>query len=202
MLVAGIAALIGRLLARIPEKAFEAEGHAWIQIAKIISNRGVTWAIVGAALAAWLGARTKRSDIPRLVLVGAVVGVIAGAIGGAIWGARVYLPATDLEPDSQAANAIQILALAVTGGFLGALIGWLWRPSRRGVGLLTGVATAVLLQLLVNGLEWNSSSQPGNELDFALAAVAVTGAVLATLLALDRQGSETGARVSVSAAEP
>jgi hypothetical protein len=184
MAVAGIAAVLGRLLAGGIDLS---ESHDSYKAAEVVLRRGVTWALVGVALAVWLAIRMKRTDITRVGLTGLFVGAFAGAIGGAIWAARVYLPEPNLATQSPEANAIQILSLAVTCGLIGALIGGLWRQPRGGIGLAGGLVTGALLQLIINALGWNTSAQPGNAFNFGLAAIAVTGVVLAALLALDRQ---------------
>jgi hypothetical protein len=196
--VAGISAVVGRLLMEKVE--LSQEGAAY-RIAEVMLRRGVTWALVGAALAVWLGARMKRGDLARLGFVGLLIGALAGAAGGAIWAARVFIPDPDLGIDSSAANAIQILSLAVTCGLIGALIGGLWRPPRTAVGFFVGGGAAALVQLALNGLDWNTAAQPGNAFNFGLGAIVVTAAVLATLLAFDRQ-AQASAPVSVGTAEP
>jgi TIR domain len=198
MAVAGIAAVVGRLLAGAINLSESSDAY---KAAEVVLRRGVTWGLVGVALAVWLATRTRRTDLARVGFRGLVVGILAGAIGGAIWAARVYLPEPNLGTQSSEANAIQIVALAVTCGLVGALIGGLWRPPRGGIGLVGGVVAGALLQLVINGLSWNTADQPGNALNFGLAAVVVSGVVLTALLTLDRQES-SAAPATLGAAEP
>lgn len=198
MAVAGAAAVLTRLLVG-NRNIIDAEEAAH-NIIETAIRRGVTWAVIGMALAIWLGIRIKRTDLGRLGWTGLLVGALAGAISGAIWGVRVFGPEEDLGFTSSQANTIQILSQAITCGLIGALLGGIWRPPRAGIGLATGIATGAVVQLLLNLLTWNPPTQPGNAYNYGLTAVAVTGVVLAALLALDRQ--ETGAAVRVSAAEP
>lgn len=198
MLVAGLTAVVGRLLMEIFEIG-KTEARSAVEV---IARRGVTWGLVAAALGIWLAVRMKRPDSSRLAFRGLLVGGLAGAIGGAIWAARVFLPETELANDSPEANSIQILALAITCGLIGAWLGSAWRPHRAAVGLAAGALSAALLQLLVNALSWNTPHQPGNAFLFGLAAVVLAGSVLAALLALDPQESSAGATVGVSTGEP
>jgi hypothetical protein len=198
MAVAGVAAVLGRLLMG-NRNIFDKEEAAY-NILETTIRRGVTWGIVGVALAIWLGIRLKRTDLGRLTWTGLLVGALAGAISGAIWGARVFLPEEDLAFTSSEANTIQILCQAISCGLIGALLASIWRPPRAAFGLIAGAATGALLQLILNALGWNPATQPGNAYNYGLTAIAVTGVVLTALLALDRQEQETA--VSVSAAEP
>jgi hypothetical protein len=198
MLVAGVAAVLGRLLMG-NRNIFDKEEAAY-NILETTIRRGVTWGVVGVSLAIWLGIRLKRTDLGRLTWIGLLVGALAGAISGAIWGARVFLPEEDLAFTSSEANTIQILCQGISCGLIGALLAGIWRPPRGAFGLLAGFATGAILQLFLNALGWNPATQPGNAYNYGLTAVAVTGVVLAMLLALDRQ--EEGAAVSVRAAEP
>lgn len=199
MAVAGVAAVLTRLLVG-SRNIIDAEETAY-NIIETTIRRGLTWAVVGVALAVWLGIRLKRTDLGRLGWTGLLVGALAGAISGAIWGVRVFGPEEDLGFASSEANTIQILCQAITCGLIGALLAGIWRPPRAGTGLAAGIATGVVLQLILNALGWNPPGQPGNAYNFGLTAVAVTGVVLATLLALDRRESSTIAP-AVGAIEP
>ncbi|MGB7685430.1 MAG: toll/interleukin-1 receptor domain-containing protein [Solirubrobacterales bacterium] len=199
MAVAGAAAVLTRLL--VGNRDFISKDETAYNIVETALRRGVTWALVGVALAVWLGLRIKRTDLGRLTWIGLIVGALAGALSGVIWGARVFLPEEDLGFSSSEANTIQILCQAISCGLIGALLASIWRPSRGAIGLAAGVATGVVVQLILNALGWNPSAQPGNAYNFGLTAVAVTGVVLATLLALDRQEPRT-APVRLGAAEP
>jgi TIR domain len=203
IVVAGVTAFLARLLG----EAIDIEGDTWAQIAKTILRRAETWALVGAALAVWLGALRRRTDLLRLATIGLVVGGAGGAIGGTIWALPVYLPSEDLlDADFAAARRIEIGALAVTGAFLGALIGSLWRRSRRGAGLVAGLAAGALLQLVVIGTGMGSSDPrpPALEtsLGYALAATTIAGLTLLALLALDGRKAETRRPAHATAAEP
>ncbi len=198
MAVAAAAAVLTRLL--VGNRDFISKDETVYNIVETALRRGVTWALVGVALAVWLGLRIKRTDLGRLTWIGLIVGALAGALSGVIWGARVFLPEEDLGFSSSEANTIQILCQAISCGLIGALLASIWRPSRGAIGLAAGVATGLVVQLILNALGWNPSAQPGNAYNFGLTAVAVTGVVLATLLALDRQEQEVA--VGVRAAEP
>jgi TIR domain len=200
VLVAGVTALAARKLGNEipgPDHPHEHQGGA---IASVILRRAETWALVGAALAVWLAIRTRRTDLFRLGMSGLLIGAIAGAIAGAIFAVPVYLNEPVLLTDPSGGNPelaewIDLGSLAVTGGFLGALIGALWLPPRLGAGLAGGIAAGALLQLVFIG-----AGKPGTVLifsgivlPFGLGAIAIAGLTLATLLALDRGRSEAKA---------
>jgi hypothetical protein len=194
-LVAAAAAVVGRLFAEIFELGEKGAGHP---IVNKIFNWGFTWAFVGVALALWLGLRLKRSDLPRLALLGLIVGGLAGGIGAAIWAAPSYLPKDDLS--GEWIGRLKIVGQAFTCGLIGAFLGRLWRPPRGGLGLAGGVVGGVLMQVLLNILDWNTPEQPSNAFAFGLTAVVAVGIVLVCIVSADRQ--EAGARLGVQAAEP
>jgi hypothetical protein len=180
-LVGGAMAYAARWLAQpIPE----GEGTA-AEIAGVVLRRGVTWALVGAALAVWLAMRTRRTNVGRMGTAGLLIGGLAGAVGGMVFALPVILPSDHLSTAVKA--RIEIGSLAVTGGILGAMLGWLWEPPRLAAGLLSGIAGGALSQLLLNESGWDYSSTSATVLAFALRAAAISGLSLAALLALDRQ---------------
>jgi TIR domain len=192
MLVAGVTAAAGRALgeklltltskdASDGEKSRETAEH----IVGEVLRRGETLALVGAALAIWLALRVRRIDPVRPGLRGLLIGAIAGAIAATIWTLPVYLPPDKVEFASQA--RIELGAIAVSGGLLGALIGSLWRPSRTGAGVACGAVAGVLFQVLVVVTHWKNNSSAGEiALSFGLGAAAIAGVTLAAMLALDR----------------
>jgi hypothetical protein len=194
MLVAAAAAVLGRLFAEIFEVGEKGPGHL---IATKMLNWGVTWAFVGVALALWLGLRLKRADLPRLAVLGLIVGGLAGAIGAAIWAAPTYLPDEHLSHEWEV--RLKIVGQAFTCGLIGTYVGRLWRPPRGGLGLAGGVTAGIVMQLLLNTLDWTTPDQPSNAFAFGLTAVVAVGIVLVCILSTDRQ--ETGAPVGVRAAE-
>jgi hypothetical protein len=160
------------------------------QIAAVILRRGLTLGLVGVALALWLGMRMRRADYFRPATIGLIAGALAGAIGGAIWAVPSLGDMPDLvKTDLPEARRIEIGALAVSGGILGALIGSLWRPPRLAVGLAAGIAAGVLFQLFViaTGL-FSETDPPAKEvaLAFGLGAATIAGIPIAALLANDR----------------
>lgn len=178
MLVAGAAAFAGRWLG----DGISVTGGTAAKIAEVLLRRAETWAVVGAALAVYMAARTERTDLVRLGLWGLLIGAIAGAVGGAIWALPVEL--ADLS--GEAAKWIEVGSLAATGGILGALIGALWRPRRVGAGFAGGAIAAALLQLVVIGSRWEINSKSEQALKFGLAAMAIAALTLAALLSLGR----------------
>lgn len=152
-------------------------------VTRILSNvtqRALTWAVVGAALAVWLTILRgeSRGGLGR-GLFGLILGALAGALGGAVFGAAVNLPeeAVTLETREQ----IQIGALAVTGGGIGALLGRLWIPARAGPGLVAGAAGGAFAQIVLNAGDWGLSSA----LAVGFRSVMTVGFVITTMFALD-----------------
>ncbi len=151
-------------------------------------RRAVVWAVIGAALAIWLGLR--RGDSRRLlgrVALGLLLGALAGGIGGAIFSGLIHLP--DRVATPQTVERIALLSLAVTGGVVGAAIGALWTPRRVAVGCVGGAFGGVVVQLATNRL--------GHPLDvFALGlnCLVIAGVTLLALLVLDVRAAAAAER--------
>jgi len=196
VLVAGLTAFFARYLAGlIPEQDSNVG-----QVVGIVSRRAVTWALAGAAVAAWLAIRTGRAEPFGPALSGLLIGAIAGAVGGAIWAVPVLLPEIDLiNSDLAKARRIELGAIGATGAIFGAMIGARWPSPRPAAGLVCGLLTGALFQLLVIGTGWADEPIPPTfdvALTFGLEAAAIVGATLAILLALDRNavGASSGLR--------
>jgi hypothetical protein len=172
-IVGAVAALLASLFVdaiwATPDKTEEAA-----KIVRAIGFRVGTWALVGAALAVWLTMRTGGGRlVPRAVL-GFVIGAIGGTVGGAIFGVPVNLSAVNLS--TTVADWLDVAGLAVTGSFIGALLGSLWRPSRLGIGLLTGFAAGAVIEMILRVLlGWTGSGA------FAIRGAVLAGAVVGTL---------------------
>jgi hypothetical protein len=202
MLLAGLAAVAGRLLGEVIYNASE-QGWRWKKIlegkrvddeessaevlehvVEIVLRRTVTLALVGGALAIWLTGRVWRIDPLRHVLRGLLIGALAGFLAGSIFGLAVYLPGKTVPLDSRV--EIDLLSTAISGGVLGWLIGWFWRPPRIGAAILAGAAGGFLFQMLVVLTGWQSGGTSSAVLKFALGSAAIVGAALAALVAAKR----------------
>lgn len=190
MAVAGVTATVARSIgAKIiqgqeaidGENSYETREH----IVREILRRTETLAFVGAALGIWLALRVLRIDPVRPGLRGLVVGAVAGLIGGAMFTLPVFLPEEKVEFDSRAQT--ELGAIAVSAGLLGALIGSLWNPRRRGIGFACGAAGGVLFQLIVIATGWKNTSVGEIALSFGLASALIAGLTLAAMLVLDRR---------------
>lgn len=117
---------------------------------------------------------------------GLLVGALGGAGGGAIFALAVYLP--ENKPSQDVVDWISVGSFAVSGGFLGALIGGLWRSRHLSVGLASGLVAGAVIEVILNGIGWTINT----DFEQALASdrvAAVVALVLASMLALESQES-------------
>jgi hypothetical protein len=199
MLIAGVTAAAGRFLgekalpsdkAQTGEKFQESAEH----IIGEILRRAETLALVGAALAIWLALRVRQIDPIRPGLRGLFIGALAGALAAAIWTVPVFVPHEIVDFDAKA--RIELGAIAVSGGLLGALIGSLWPSPRVAAGFACGAVAGVLFQAIVIASGWKNNHPLGDiVLSFALGAAAIAGVTLAAMLILDSRESPTEAAV-------
>jgi TIR domain-containing protein len=168
------------------EKIADEETSAELRehVIEIVSWRTVVLAAVGGVLAIWLARRIWRIYPLRHLLRGLLVGALAGLLSGAIFAVVVFLPDKTVPIDTR--GQIDLLSFALAGGILGSLIGWFWRPSRVGPGILAGAAGGFLGQGLVVLTDWQSTAPAVNGLKFALVAAAVVGSALVAMLLADR----------------
>jgi TIR domain len=189
MAVAGLAAVTGRALAAKISGQEAIDNEVWSEtrehIVREILRRTETLALVGAALAVWLAMRVLRVDPVRPGLRGLLIGACAGLISGVIYTLPVFLPDDKVEFDSRA--QIELGAIFVSAGLLGAVIGSLWSPKRTGVGFLCGAGGGVLFQLIVIATGWKNTSAGEIILSFGLASAMIAGLTIAAMLALDRR---------------
>jgi hypothetical protein len=201
-LVAGGVAAVARLLGEaipIPEEphgvtAGEPDGQTVREtvehIVGFIAQEMLVLGLVGAALAIWIALRIRRIDPGRPGRRGLLVGALAGAVSAAIWALPVYLP--DDKVGFHERSQIELAAIAVAGGLLGALIGSLWGRGRKGVGFVCGALAGFLFQLLVVVVpKWAERSLAENMLAYGLAAAAIAGLTLAAMVVLDRRAAPT-----------
>jgi hypothetical protein len=171
----------------------EQEGQAG-KIARVIVLRAETWALACAALAIWLTMRIGGAGLLRRGLIGLLVGAIGGAIGGAIYALPLNL--ADLKASGDTADWIDVGAFTVMGGFMGALLGALWRPPHLGAGLASGIAAGAAIELILRPLGTKGV------LAFGIRGAVIAGVVLGALLLFHPQRSAAEPGVSVTAAEP
>lgn len=206
MLVAGITAFFARLFGQALPNPSEANWHAVVNglevsdnesqgekiahIAGIAGKRTETFALVGGALAIWLARRVWRIYPLRHLLRGLLVGAFAGLAGGLIWGAAVYLPDHTVPLDTR--SQIDLLATAVSGGILGSLIGWFWRPPRIGPAVLGGAFGGFLFALFIVLTHWQNTALGLVALRFGLGSAAIAGVALAALILGDRVEGQAG----------
>jgi TIR domain len=177
LVVAAAAGLAGGLLGSSINRSGDDDVT---KILQSVTQRAVTWAVVGAAIAVWVTVlRGESRGAVGRGLFGLILGALAGALGGAIFGAAVYLPDDVVAFETK--QQIQIGALAATGGVIGALLGRLWIPPRAGPGLLAGAAGGAFAQVILNAGDWGLSSS----LAVGFRCVMMVAFVLATMFALD-----------------
>ena len=196
MAVAAVTAIPARLLGELlPTSGGSQVDESGREIAEnvgsLVLRRTETLALVGAALAFWLARRLWGTDPIRNLARGLVTGGLAGMLGGLVLGLGVYLP--ERVPTFEDRAQIDLLALALTGGVLGSLVGHLWRPRRSGLGFLAGAAGGFLFQFLfVVATGWKNTEKWELAISFGIAAAAIAGAALAAMLLADRREDRTG----------
>jgi hypothetical protein len=158
----------------------EDQGTDAARIATSMLRRAGLWAWVAAALAVWLEfAHWERGW--RLV-EWAFLGFVVGALGGALAEALVAVPQYLWD---EPRGRYQVAAVAIVGAVMGALLGGLWHPKRLLLGLVTGSAAGVLVELFLRSSvkRWDPLTDP--ETQVGTRAAVITAAVLGVLLALD-----------------
>jgi hypothetical protein len=178
------------------------------KIARTIERRTETWAIVGAAIAVWLAARTRRTDLVRCGLRGLLLGAVAGALGGAIVAFAGHLPTANSPAlgidhplgKGSTGDWLEIASVAITGGLIGGIIGGIWRPPSRGMGFISGAGAGALIGLILLGVGWNPGAPAAAALTFCIRAAVIAGFVVATL-ALAAESARGRAEPGAAAAE-
>ena len=140
-LVAAVTAFLARTLA---DEVPRIQGTILDALPTPVVRQTIVWALVAAGLALWLGARSGRTEPGRLAclaLLGLLLGAGAGFLGSMIWGISVEsgLPKNWSQAAKEDAEGWAVANFAVTGAALGALLGFLWRPPRLAIGLLSGL---------------------------------------------------------------
>ena len=192
--LAVIAGLLGHLLADTVTKHWAVEGDV-----KTIARRAITWAIVAAALGAWLTLR--RGEQRRLagrVLGGLALGALAGALGGVVFELPTLIHGVHHHVTGLDQHRFEVASLAVTGGLLGLAVGALWIPPRALVGLLGGAVGGVLVQVLLN----QRAKAPRELVEVGVQCLVIFGLTLAAMLALDVRAASAVAPAPRPAPQP
>ncbi len=195
MAVAALAAfparLLGELLPAGKGMNGESDGEIAANIGTLVLRRAETLALVGAVLAFWLARRLWGTDPLRNLVRGLLTGGLAGLLGGLILGLALYLP--DPNASFDARSTADLLGLAVAGGVLGSLVGYLWRPRRTVRGFLAGALGGFLFQFVfVIAAGWENTETLELCLSFAIATAMIAGAALASMLLADRAEDRFG----------
>jgi hypothetical protein len=139
-LLAAVAAGAGRRFADVfrgkPESDFD-------HILQAVLLQGLTWAIVGAAVAVWLASRLRDRQVGTPLVLGAVVGLLAGAGAAGAYTAAYYLPDPSYLPGTL--DKIELATTGATGALIGALIARIWR-GRAWAGFAVGLLSGALIQ--------------------------------------------------------
>jgi hypothetical protein len=184
MVVAGLAALVARLVAD-PIDPGTATSDAG-RIAATIGRRAVTWAVLGAALGVWLSfVRGEARLLAGRALLGLGLGALAGAVGGAVVALPQYLPAE--EPSRSTLDAIMVGSWAASGAVLGILLGALWVPRSIAAGFLAGLAAGALVRLLWNASGANPDGAFQDSVGIGIECLLIVGLVVASLQLLNAQ---------------
>jgi TIR domain len=186
--VAGLGSLAARLIPEHPEvKGSEGPTTAETaeHVAEFLARETVALALVGVALALWLGYRMSSERRLGPWLRGLLVGALAGAAGGAIYATAVFSPRQNLTLPER--RRVELASIAVAGGLLGGLLGSIWRPPRVGWALLAGALGGVLFQVVVLVTEADQRGVARSAVSYALAGAAVAGLALVAMVLLDRR---------------
>jgi hypothetical protein len=184
MLVAGAAALVARSLADPISAAAEATDAEKIAAATL--RRTVTWAALGAALAAWLSfVRGEVRLLANRLLLGLAIGALGGALGGLVENLPRYLPDPALSQET--IRTISIAGFAVGGGLIGVLLGALWTPRSIAIGFLAGLVAGALARMFWNEVGWTSDSALQSGGSIGIQCLLIVALILAALAALSTQ---------------
>jgi hypothetical protein len=169
-----LAGLGGRAIADVLRWGPTSDGG---KVMQPVLLQGLTWAVIGAAIALVLGARRLTA-----VLGGALVGTLAGAAPAAL----VNIPRFLVHPAPQESTleALTVVGLGVTGALIGALVGWLW-ARRASAGVVSGLAAGVVLQLVLNATAWDGSRVA----HACLEAVVIVGFTVLTQVLMDARAA-------------
>lgn len=173
-LVAGLAGIAGRGVAEIARP--DAVQGKPARIADVVVWRGVTWLVIGSAVALFLSIRVRGG--PGRVVTGAAVGALAGAGGAAIFAVPRYLPAA--KPPDDVLDLLSIAEFAFTGALVGALVGAI-SSRRAGAGLGAGLLAGALIELLVIAAGWEVDSVTERVVKVGLDAFVIVGLTVAAL---------------------
>jgi tRNA A-37 threonylcarbamoyl transferase component Bud32 len=176
VIVAGLSGLVARAIG----ESISSHPGDFKHAALTVARRAEVWALIGAALAAWLSVvRAEHRQIVGRALIGAVVGALAGALGGAI------VAPTDVvgsvKHDAGTKLVLQAVALVVEGGLIGAVVGGLWRPRSAPLGLVAAAAGGLLAHLATKKDHgWGSSLQ------LSVQAMIIAACAIAALILVAR----------------
>jgi hypothetical protein len=184
-------AVAAGMLTRLLGDSLRAEENAAdvVHFATTVARRGISWAMIGAALAVWMSLRRgERDRLLRRTAIGLSFGALAGALNGAI-----YSGLTDLLTTPVDGEVASVPALAVTGAVLGAAIGALWMPRRVAIGCFGGVLGGVLAQLVTNTV-----GHPSEVLSLGVNCFAIVGLALLAMLTLDVRSAAVTRRAAAA----
>jgi hypothetical protein len=189
-LAAGLASAAVRALRyRVVEPGADSSGETLaetlVQIGNTVLNRTLALAVVGAVIAILLSRRLGQVGAGSALRRGLLLGALAGAVGGLVWAVPVY--GLDAKVEFEGKALIELAGLAVSGGFIGALVGQLWRPPRVRPAVLAGAGAGFLLQAIVVLSSWKNNQPPSEVvLSFGLGAAAIVGGALTALVVASR----------------
>lgn len=185
------ARLLGELVPTSEGSAHESNREIVAHVGSLALRRTETLALVGAALAFWLARRLWGTDPLRHLVRGLLTGGLAGLLGGLILGLFIYVPASNASFETR--STIDLVGLAVAGGVLGSLVGYLWRPRRSARGFFAGALGGFLFQFLfVIVAGWENTETVELALSFSIATAMIAGAALASMLLADRAENRFG----------
>lgn len=178
ILVAGLAALIGRLI-NDPIRLTDEFGEA-TQAIVTVAKRTITWATVGAALAVWL--TFVRGETRRILLRG-LAGLALGALAGALGGLVIVVPEEIPDPnlDRDTVRAISIGGFAVSAAIIGGMLGALWTPRNLLVGIASGLVAGAAVRVFWNSIDTSEENAFEAGMQIGIQMLLIVGLILTAL---------------------
>ncbi|MEA2448751.1 MAG: hypothetical protein QOG63_683 [Thermoleophilaceae bacterium] len=151
------------------------------------ASRGLTWAVVGAAVAIWLTAGLRNGGLASRLLMSVFLGGLAGVAAAAVASGPKYL--IDPRPEAATLDALGVAGVIVVGALVGALVGRLW--DRHGsAGLVAGVVAGAAVGFILQAGGAENATAMGRVLISGFNAAVIVGFVTLTRALLGERAAQ------------